>query len=73
MLKAPSARQKRATSPPWEGSRLRRSLDFLTNSADPFTNFVDGVIHGRTGALGRAARAGASENKKAGNKDKKCE
>jgi len=45
----------------------------LTYSADPFTNFVDGVIHGRTGALGRAARARASENKKAGNEDKKGE
>jgi hypothetical protein len=45
----------------------------LTNSADPFTDFVDGVIHGRTGALGRAAGAGTSENKKAGNKDKKDE
>jgi hypothetical protein len=45
----------------------------LTNSADPFTDFVDGVIHGRTGALGRAAGARASENKKAGNKDKKGE
>jgi hypothetical protein len=45
----------------------------LANSADPFTNFVNGIIHSRTGALGRATGTGASDNKKAGNKDKKGE
>jgi hypothetical protein len=45
----------------------------LTNSADTLADFVNGIIHGRTGALGRAAGARASENKKAGNKDKKGE
>jgi hypothetical protein len=45
----------------------------LTNSADTLADFVNGIIHGRTGALGRAAGTGASENKKAGNKDKKGE
>jgi hypothetical protein len=45
----------------------------LANSADPFTNFVNGIIHGRTGALGRATGTGASDNKKAGNKNKKGE
>jgi hypothetical protein len=45
----------------------------LTNSADSFADFVNGIIHGRTGALGGATRAGATEHKKGGDKDKKDE
>jgi hypothetical protein len=45
----------------------------LTNIADALADFVNGVILGRTGALGRATGTGASDNKKAGNKDKKGE
>jgi hypothetical protein len=45
----------------------------LANSADPFTNFVNSIVDSRTGALGWTTGTRASDNKKAGNKDKKCE
>jgi hypothetical protein len=45
----------------------------LTYRADSFADFVNGIVHGRTGALGGAAGAGASKNKKGGDKDKKSE